>query len=113
MSADARALFDLLRGRITTAFPEVIEMAEKKSVSYHDPEFFVELIPRAHGVGVLIGLDYNEVDSPDDLVQDTSTYNFVVNSNYPGGVLMNLKTPEQVSQAMKVIIQARTLIASA
>jgi predicted transport protein len=113
MSADARGLFDLLRGRITAAFPEVIEMAEKKSVSYHDPEFFVELIPRAHGVGVLIGLDYNEVDSPDDLVQDTSTYNFVVNANYPGGVLMNIKSPERVSQAMKVITQARTLIASA
>lgn len=110
MSADARVLFDLLRDRITTAFPEVIEMAEKKSISYHDPEFFVELIPRAHGVGILIGLDYNEVENPDDLVKDTSTYTFVVNSNYPGGVLINVKLPEHLDRAMKVIIQARTLI---
>ncbi len=110
MSADARVLFDLLRDRITTAFPEVIEMAEKKSISYHDPEFFVELIPRAHGIGVLIGLDYNEVENPHDLVQDTSTYNFVVNANYSGGVLINMKLPEHLDRTLKIITQARTLI---
>lgn len=110
MSADASALFDLLRGRITTAFPEVIEMAEKKSVSYHDPEFFVELIPRVHGIGVLIGVDYNEVDEPDDLVQDTTAQNHVVNATYSGGVLMNLRHPGQVDRTMRVIAQARTLI---
>lgn len=110
MSANARSLFDLLRNRITTAFPEVIEMAEKKSISYHDPEFFVELIPRAHGVGVLIGLDYNEVENPDELIQDTSTYTFVVNANYPGGVLINMKIPEHLDRTMRVITQARALI---
>lgn len=110
MSADARTLFDLLRDRITTAFPEVIEMAEKKSVSYHDPEFFVELIPRAQGVGVLIGLEYNEVENPDDLIQDTSTYTFVMNANYPGGILINMKLPEHLDRTMRVITQARALI---
>ena len=113
MSEDARALFDLLRDRITTAFPKVIEMMEKKSISYHDPEFFVELIPRAHGLGVLIGLDYNEVENPDELVQDTGTYNFVVNSNYPGGVLINAKLPEHLERVMTVITQARALISQA
>lgn len=110
MSKGARALFDLLRARIRSAFPEVIEMAEKRSVSYHDPEFFVELIPRAHGVGVLVGIDYNEVDSPDDLVQDTTAQTFVVNATYSGGVLINVRNPEQADCAMKVITQAHTLV---
>jgi len=110
MGSETRKLFDLLRAQINAAFPEVIEMAETKSVSYHDPDFFVELIPRAHGIGVLIGLDYNEVDRPDDLIQDTTTYNFVVNANYSGGVLMNVRTPEQADRAMRLITQARNLI---
>ena len=110
MSEGAQALFDLLSARIRGDFPEVIEMAEKKSVSYHDPEFFVELIPRAQGVGVLVGIDYNEVDSPDDLVQDTTAQTFVVNATYSGGVLINVRNPEQADCAMKVITQARNLI---
>jgi predicted transport protein len=110
MSKGARTLFDLLRDRIRSAFPEVIEMAEKKSVSYHDPEFFVELIPRAQGVGVLVGINYNEVDSPDDLVQDTTAQTFVVNATYSGGVLINVRNPEQADCAMKVITQAHTLV---
>lgn len=109
MSEEVRALFDLLRDRITTAFPKVIEMMEKRSTSYHDPEFFVELIPRANRLGVLIGLDYNEVENPDELVQDSGTYNFVVNSNYPGGVLINATLPEHLERVMKVITQARAL----
>jgi predicted transport protein len=113
MSPGARALFDLLSARVRADFPEVIEMAEKKSVSYHDPEFFVELIPRAQGVGVLIGIDYNEVEEPDELVQDTSAQNFVVNATYSGGVLINVRTPEQADRAMRVITQARGLVAGA
>jgi hypothetical protein len=110
MGADALKIFSALSDRIRTAFPEVIEMPETKSVSYHDPEFFVELIPRAHGLGVLIGIDYNEVEEPDELVQDATTYKFVGNANYPGGVLMILRTLEQADQAMRVITQARSLI---
>lgn len=111
MSPGAQTLFDLLSARIRGDFPEVIEMTEKKSVSYHDPEFFAELIPRAQGIGVLIGIDYNEVEEPDELVQDTSAQNFVVNATYSGGVLLNVRTPEQADRAMKVITQARGLVA--
>lgn len=110
MGPEALKLFRDLRKRLRTAFPEVIEMPETKSVSYHDPEFFVELIPRAQGLSALIGIDYNEVEEPDELVQDATTYNFVVNANYSGGVLMVLRNPEHLDQAMRVIAQARTLI---
>lgn len=111
MSPDAQKLFSDLRERIRTAFPEVIEMPEAKSVSYHDPEFFVELIPRAQGLSALIDLDYNEVENPDDLVQDATTYKFVGNANYSGGVLMVLRNPDHVDRVMRVITQARSLIA--
>ena len=84
-------------------------MPETKSVSYHDPEFFAELIPRANGLSVLIGIDYSEVDGPDETVRDTANYSFVTNASYQGGVLINLRGQDQVEQAMRVIMQAHTL----
>ena len=50
------------------------------------------------------------VEEPDELVQDATTYKFVGNAIYSGGVLMTLRNPDQVEQAMRVITQARTLI---
>lgn len=113
MGPNARTLFDALRDRIRAAFPEVIEMPETKSVSYHDPEFFAELIPRANGLSVLIGIDYNEVEGPDETVRDTANYSFVTNASYQGGVLINLRGQEQLEQAMRVITQAHILISGA
>lgn len=113
MSPGAQTLFELLSARIREDFPEVIEMAEKKSVSYHDPEFFVELIPRANGLSVLIGIDYNEVEGPEETVRDTTNYSFVTNASYQGGVLINLRGQDQLDQAMRVITQAHILISGA
>jgi predicted transport protein len=110
MTGEAGTLFAALRDRVRTAFPEVIEMAEGKSVSYHDPDFFLEVIPRKRGLGLLVAIDYNEVDGADDTVRDTSNYTFVVNANYQGGVLILLRDPAQIDAAMQVITQARALI---
>lgn len=45
MTDEAKALFNAFRDRIKADFPEVIETAEAKSVSYHDPDFFLEVDP--------------------------------------------------------------------
>lgn len=113
MTGEANALFEALRERIKATFPDVIEMAETKSVSYHDPDFFLEVIPRKRGLGLLIGIDYNEIHEPNETVRDTATYSFVMNASYQGGVLINLREVDQLKQAMRVISQARTLISSA
>lgn len=110
MTPEAKTLFDGLRSRIRADLPEVIEMAETKSVSYHDPEFFLEVIPRKRGLSLLIGIDYNEVDGPDETVRDTANYSFVTNASYQGGVLINLRDGDPLDLAMRVITQARALI---
>lgn len=110
MTDEAKALFDVLRERTKTDFPTVIEMPERKSVSYHDPNFFFEVIPRKRGLGLLIGVDFNEVDEPDETVQDTANYSFVMHATYQGGVLINLRDEAQLEHAMRVISQAHTLI---
>lgn len=113
MTDEAKAMFNALRDRIKADFPEVIEMAEAKSVSYHDPDFFLEVIPRKRGLGLLIGIDYNEVDGQDETVQDTANYSFVMNASYQGGVLINLRDLDHLKQAMQVIARAHTLISGA
>lgn len=113
MTDEATALFDVLRERIRTDFPEVIEMPETKSVSYHAPDFFLEVIPRKRGLGLLIGIDYNEVDGPNETVQDTANYTFVMHATYQGGVLINVRDEGQLKDAIRVIVQAHTLISGA
>lgn len=113
MTDEATDLFTALRGRIRADFPEVIEMPETRSVSYHDPEFFLEVIPRKRGLGLLVGIDYNEVEGSDETVRDTANYSFVMNASYQGGVLINFRDEHQLEQAMNVIAQAHTLISGA
>ncbi|MCA9774981.1 MAG: hypothetical protein KC466_21355, partial [Myxococcales bacterium] len=91
----------------------VIEMAEGRSVSYHDPEFFLEVIPRKRGLSLLIGIDHSEVDGPDETVRDTANYSFVTNASYQGGVLINLRSEAQLDLAMRVIIGAHALLSGA
>lgn len=113
MTEEAKALFDTLRERIKADCPEVIEMPEAKSVSYHAPDFFLEVIPRKRGLVLLIGIDYNEVDGPDETVQDTANYSYVMNASYEGGVLVNLRDQDQLNHAMRVVVQAQKLISGA
>ncbi|WP_209427683.1 DUF262 and DUF1524 domain-containing protein [Pararhodobacter sp. SW119] len=113
MTAEASALFALLRAQIIETFPDVIEMAESKSVSYHDPEFFLELIPRKRSIGLLIALDFNEVEGHDGFAQDTADYTFVVNASHQGGVLVVVHDEGDIDRAMVLVSQARELIAGA
>ena len=62
MSEDARRLFDELRVRVLQIDTNIIEIAEQKSISYHGPAFFLEILPRKNRITLLLDLDFNEVD---------------------------------------------------
>jgi predicted transport protein len=109
MSADAATLFEALRAEMKAAFPDAIEAAERKSISYHDPEFFMEVIPRKHGLVLVIDLDFNEVDADDGLAEDTSDRSFVMHASHQGGVLVQLRNSTQIDRAMAIVAQARAL----
>ncbi|MEI4234827.1 DUF262 domain-containing protein [Roseovarius sp. D22-M7] len=109
MSAAAAALFEALRAQLQVAFPDVIEAAEHKSVSYHDPEFFLEVIPRKHGLVLVVDLDFNEVEANDGLAEDASDRSFVMYASHQGGVLVHLRNPTQIDRAMAIVAQARAL----
>ena len=112
MTSDASTLFKRLRKKLKKEFPDAIEMAESKSVSYHDPDFFIEVIPRKYSLSLLIALDFNEVEDDEGFVQDTLDYSFVIHSNYDGGVLIVVHDKDEIELAMEFVTQAHALLAT-
>lgn len=104
MSARARELFDALSAEIK-CLGEVIELAESRSVSYHSPYFFLEVIPRKHELILLLPLDFNEVDDA-DIAQDANDWKFIPNAKYDGGVVVSVWKKENISVAIPIIRQA-------
>lgn len=109
MSATARSLFALLRTKVLEMESDIIELAEQKSVSYHGPSFFLEVLPRKNRINLLLALDHNEVDDPYGMAQDTSQNKFIVNAVYEGGVNIAIKNPEHIDQALPMVRQALEL----
>jgi predicted transport protein len=109
MSPAARQLFDALRTRIQTLGSDIIELAEQKSVSYHGPAFFLEVLPRKNRILLVLALDFNETEDPSGMAQDTSQWRFFVNAVYEGGVYVRVQSQDDIDKAMPMIRVAREL----
>jgi predicted transport protein len=109
MSPAARYLFEMLRPRILEMDQNIIELAEQHSVSYHGPAFFLEVLPRKNRIGLLFALDYNEVEDPDEMVQDATQWAFIVNSQYEGGAYVLVGSDVDVERVLPIIRQAYEL----
>jgi predicted transport protein len=109
MTGAARELFGVLREKVTALDAEIIELAEQKSVSYHGPAFFLEVVPRKAALSLLLTLDFNEVEDASGLAQDTSQWRFIVNATYDGGVLIVVHDTEDIEKALPMIHQAHEL----
>jgi predicted transport protein len=83
-----------------------LELAESKSVSYHGPAFFLETLPRKHGLTLLLPLDFSEIDDPTGIAQDATQWKFFFYANYEGGVSLSISQDDDVGSAMPIIRQA-------
>jgi predicted transport protein len=106
MSPRAREMFLALRDRIKAQGPDIIEMAEPRSVSYHAADFFVEVLPRQHRVLLLLDLDFDECDFLDDRAADATEYKFIVNARHSGGVCYSLDDVRFMDGALHLVRQA-------
>ena len=107
MTPGARVLFPSLRVRILELDSEIIELAEPKSVSYHGPAFFLEVLPRSNRIGLLLPLDFHEIADPSGMAEDTSKWKFLVNSVHEGGVYVRVQSEADVEKALPMIRLAR------
>ena len=106
VTAGVRELFQVLRQSIRAISPEVVEVAESRSVSYHAPTFFLEVIPRKRYVHLLLPLDFNEIIDPLSLAEDATRWKFVVNAVHDGGVILSVEDTEGIAKAMPLVRQA-------
>ena len=110
MTQIARGLFEQLRSRIREIDSDIIELAESRSVSYHGPEFFLEVLPRKNRVNLLLALDFNELDDPRGIAQDTSERKFFFYAQYEGGVNIPVTSGEDIELALPIIRQAHSMV---
>jgi predicted transport protein len=110
MSADAKSLFDLLRIRVLELDPDISEIGEQKSVSYHSPDFFLEVLPRQHQIILILPIELNEVEDPFGIAKDTSERAFFANARYDGGISILIRKTEDIEKALPIIRQAREFI---
>ena len=109
MSAAARSLFDNLSQRIRTIDPAILEMAESRSISYHAPGFFLEVLPRKYRLVLLLPLDYSEVDDPQGISSDATGWKFFFYAKYEGGVMLRIDNVQDIDYAMPIIRQSYLL----
>ncbi len=106
MSSTARGLFELLRVAVKELHPDVVELAEQKSVSYHGPAFFLEILPRKNRINLLLPLDFSDVQDTSGLAQDATEWKFFVNAAHQGGVFARVESEADVPAVLPLIRQA-------
>ena len=108
MSAEARQLFDELRTQVLALDSDILELAEPKSVSYHGPAFFLEVLPRRYTLTLLLALDFNEIDDPLGIAHDATQWKFFIHARHEGGVRLRVDNAAAIDDALPLIRQAYT-----
>ena len=109
MSSDAKVLFEALRSQVVALDSDILELAEPNSVSYHGPAFFLEVLPRAHKLTLLLALDFAEIDDPSGLAKDATEKKFFVHARHEGGVSMSIWDTNAIENALPLIRQAHAV----
>ena len=110
MTRKARALFEQLRAVVLDLESDIIEIAESRSVSYHAPDFFLEVLPRKFSINLLLALDFNEVEDPHGIAEDTSQRKFFIYAQYEGGVNIPIWSANDIEISLPIIRLAHALI---
>lgn len=108
MSSKAQELFDVLRPKVLALGPEIVEMAEPKSVSYHAMDFFLEILPRKYKLTLLLELEFSECEL-DSGARDAREYKFFQNAMHSAGVYYNLHEEADRHGAVRLIRKAYQL----
>ena len=111
MTDKTRTLFKRLRAMVLGIDSEIIEIAELHSVSYHGPEFFLEVLPRKNRIILLLKLDFNEAEDPEGIAKDTSQRKFFIYAQYEG-VNIPIWSAADIELALTMIRQAHALISA-
>ena len=103
---DSRVLFDSIRPHILSLGDDVIELCGAKGVVYRVYDHFLEVLPRAKYILLLVNIDFDEIEDSSGLARDASAYAFITNASEAGDVIFSLRHDSQVQAAIHVVRQA-------
>ena len=111
MSHRALHLFGLVSERTRELGSGIVEIAEPHSVSYHAPDFFMEVLPRAYRLVLLLSPEVAEIEDDEGIAMDATRWKYFRGSRYRGGVAVYVETASDVGRAMPLVRQALVIAA--
>ena len=63
MTDTVQPLFERLDAEVKALSTDVISLRHRASVSFHTPEFFLEILPRKRYLTLILRTEYSELDS--------------------------------------------------
>ena len=112
MSAPVRALLHILQESIRMV-GDAIEVVEHRSICYYDnsANFFAELLPMASYIRLLVPLDFDELNDPQEMTRNTKEFHFLPNVTHRNcGVFVDIWEDHQAATAMSIVRQAFTVV---
>jgi uncharacterized protein with ParB-like and HNH nuclease domain/predicted transport protein len=111
LSDGNRALFLDIQEKLMGLGDDVTELFTAKTVVYRVYDFFLEIIPRRHGLALYINLDFEECVNPPSGTRDISDYAFVPGATERSGVVFDYSQSDQLEAAMGLIKQSYESVA--
>jgi uncharacterized protein with ParB-like and HNH nuclease domain/predicted transport protein len=102
----ASGFLNSISPRIRDIGADVIELPSQRSVVYRVNDYFVELIPRARGLSILINMDFEDCIDGTGTARDASEYAWIPGASEQGGVLFTINREEDIDSALFLIKQA-------
>ena len=112
MTNFAKELFNELRAHILGfgTGRDIVELTDKRTISYHSPDFFLEIIPRKSHLTLILPLDYAEINDPHGIATDMNERKFVMYASNDGGVVVTFETINDVYKIIPLIEQSLSAI---
>ena len=113
MSASVAELLYTIRDSIR-GLGQSIEVVERNSLCFYDAQsagFFVETLPMAGYVRILLPLDFEEIDDPEGMARDVTAWKFLPYVTHRDcGVFIDLWSQESIPKAVALVRQAFNVV---
>ena len=113
MSASVAELLYAIRDSIR-GLGQSIEVVERNSLCFYDAQsagFFVETLPMAGYVRILLPLDFEEIDDPEGMARDVTAWKFLPYVTHRDcGVFIDLWNQEAIPKAVALVRQAFNVV---
>ncbi|SHK39524.1 hypothetical protein SAMN05444000_12747 [Shimia gijangensis] len=103
MTEKAERLFEVLKRELQSVCPDAVVIPEERSISYHDPDFFLEVIPRKYGLGILIDLEFARSAEISEHLEDASQWTFIMYAAFSGGTYCKVEKEQEIMSILPAV----------